>query len=120
MTRLILFFFGFTLYKFWTYEISTVTIYELSEILIKKYLVQNYPLVHHSIPIQQMDQKYNTKVFQSLLYLRDSGNNFYLTQKMGIFLAFYCVDEDTEMTMADKLGRLLFSILFQNMMLYLA
>ena len=67
--------------------------------------VQNYPLVHHSIPIQQMDQKYNTKVFQSLLYLQDSGNNFYPTQKMGIFLAFYCVDEDIEMTTAGKLGR---------------
>ena len=67
-----------------------------------------------------MDQKYNTKAFQSLLYRQDSGNNFYPGQRMEIFLVFYYADEGTEMTMADKHGRWLFLILFQNMMLYLA
>ena len=52
-----------------------------------------------------MDQKYNTKAYQSLLYLQDSDNNFYPGQKMEIFLVFYYADEGTEMTMADKHGR---------------
>ena len=52
-----------------------------------------------------MDQKYNTKAYQSLLYLQDSDNNFYPNQKMEISLVFYYADEDTEMTMADKHGR---------------
>lgn len=70
-------------------------------------IVQNYcPLVHHSIPIQQMDQMYNTMVFQSLLYPPDSDNNFYQVQMRDIFQVFYYDDEDIEMTMADKLSHL--------------
>ena len=50
-----------------------------------------------------MDQKYNTMVFQSLLYLQDSDNNFYQGQKKEIFQAFYYDDEDIEMTRVDIL-----------------